>query len=178
MVLPIYEGTSQIQALMAMKDNLGRVLKDPQAFVREGAQLRWRSLSAKDPLERRSAAVRVFAHRALTHLITRTVAMKFKSIRHRRVTEWGKAFAHMDPKRDFSLAMLHAERLTKLLVDASVCELLWEQASRYPERRELLERWLVRAEPRSRYVFDELTSTGGSLLAWLAETEVEADAAE
>src|SRR4029453_15546156 len=30
MVMPIYEGTSQIQALMAMKDTLGGILKNPQ----------------------------------------------------------------------------------------------------------------------------------------------------
>ena len=54
-VMPIYEGTSQIQALMAMKDTLGGILKRPQAFVRRMAQARWRSLSASDALERRVA---------------------------------------------------------------------------------------------------------------------------
>ena len=48
LVMPIYEGTSQIQALMAMKDTLGGILKNPQRFVRRGAQARWRALSARD----------------------------------------------------------------------------------------------------------------------------------
>jgi alkylation response protein AidB-like acyl-CoA dehydrogenase len=34
LVMPIYEGTSQIQALMAMKDTLGGIIRNPQAFVR------------------------------------------------------------------------------------------------------------------------------------------------
>ena len=29
--MPIYEGTSQIQSLMAMKDTLGGIIRDPQA---------------------------------------------------------------------------------------------------------------------------------------------------
>src|SRR3954463_830295 len=51
MVMPIYEGTSQIQSLMAMKDTLGRIMKNPQDFLARVAQARWRSLSATDPLD-------------------------------------------------------------------------------------------------------------------------------
>jgi hypothetical protein len=43
LVMPIYEGTSQIQSLMAMKDTLGGIMKNPQAFVTRVAQARWRS---------------------------------------------------------------------------------------------------------------------------------------
>src|SRR5690349_19948893 len=38
MVMPIYEGTSQIQSLMAMKDTLGGIIKRPQAFVKRLGQ--------------------------------------------------------------------------------------------------------------------------------------------
>jgi hypothetical protein len=55
LVMPIYEGTSQIQSLMAMKDTLGVILKNPQGFVRRLSQARWRSLSASDPLQKRLA---------------------------------------------------------------------------------------------------------------------------
>ena len=48
MVFPIYEGTSQIQALMAMKDNLMSAVRDPRRFMRKSAQARWRSVSGKD----------------------------------------------------------------------------------------------------------------------------------
>jgi hypothetical protein len=50
LVMPIYEGTSQIQSLMAMKDTLGGIMKNPQRFLRRAAQSRWRSVSARDPL--------------------------------------------------------------------------------------------------------------------------------
>ena len=57
LVLPIYEGTSQIQSLMAMKDTLGNILKRPQEFVRRIAQARWDSTAKRDPLERRNLAL-------------------------------------------------------------------------------------------------------------------------
>src|SRR6185295_1185524 len=40
LVMPIYEGTSQIQALMATKDHLGAAVKNPAAFLRRSARAR------------------------------------------------------------------------------------------------------------------------------------------
>ena len=45
---------------------------------------------------------------------------------------------------------------------------LLEQATSHPERRELLERWLDRAELRARALHEEITTSGERLLARLA----------
>jgi alkylation response protein AidB-like acyl-CoA dehydrogenase len=173
-VMPIYEGTSQIQALMAMKDTLGGILKNPQDFVRRVAQARVRAMSARDPLERRAARVTQLALSAQQHLLSRTVADKFRSLRDKPVTEWPRAVAKgWNPKRDFEFAMLHAERLTRLLADEAIAEVLVGQARRFPERRELAERWLERAEPRCRHLSDEILSTGGRLLGKLASLDAD-----
>ena len=42
-----------------------------------------------------------------------------------------------DPKRDFAYAMLHAERLTRMLADVTISRSLIKQAEKFPERREL-----------------------------------------
>ena len=172
LVTPIYEGTSQIQALMAMKDNLQHVMRNPQDFVKRVAQARWRSISARDPLERRVARMRSLSLAALQHLLSRTATDKIKGLSQVPVTTWPQAFTkNWDPKRDFAFAMLHAERLTRLLADAAICEILYEQASRHRERREVLDRYLDRAEPRSRFLYDEITTTGERLLATLRPEE-------
>jgi alkylation response protein AidB-like acyl-CoA dehydrogenase len=171
LVMPIYEGTSQIQSLMAMKDTLGGIMKNPQAFVRKMAQARWRSLSAKDPLERRVAKLQLSSLSAQNHLLTRTAADKVRSLSGKPVGEWPDAFLkNWDPKRDFAYAMLHAERLTRLLTDEVVAETLFEQCLQHPERRELCERWLERCEPRSRFLHDEITGSGERLLKQLARS--------
>jgi 3-(methylthio)propanoyl-CoA dehydrogenase len=181
-VMPIYEGTSQIQGLMAMKDTLGGIIKRPGEFVTRLGQARWRSVSARDPAERRVARLQALSLSAQQHLVTRTAADKLRSLADVPMPRWRDTLTRQwDPKRDFALAMLHAERLIRLLADEAVAEILLEQASSHPERRELLERWLDRAEPRARALHDEITTTGERLLARLAgnaPTSPVAEAAE
>ena len=167
MVLPIYEGTSQIQALMAMKDTLMGVLSNPKAFVQRNAAARWRSRSARSEHDRRVARLQVLSYKAVQHLMSRLAGTKISEVRKQPVSRWSESFKDWDPKRDFALAMLHAERLTKILADVVVCELLLEQGKAHVERLEILERYLERAEPRCRYLFDEITRTGGRLLSTL-----------
>ena len=177
LVMPIYEGTSQIQSLMAMKDTLGGIIKNPQGFVRRLAQANWRSVSARDGLEKRVAKLQALSLSAQQQLVTRTAGDKFKSLRSVPLAQWPNAFLKdWNPKRDFAFAMLHAERLTRILADEAICEELLRQAKRFPKRRELLERYLERAEPRCRFLADEIATTGDRLLASLKSREPQARA--
>lgn len=167
-VLPIYEGTSQIQALMAMRDTLVGISKAPRAFAKRVMSSRWRALAARDVLERRVARLQQISASAQQHLITRTFAARMKALQGLPLRAWRRSlFEGWDPKRDFGIALLHAERLTRLLADEAIAEVLLAQAQRHPERRPLLERYLHRAEPRARFCHDEITSTGDLTLARL-----------
>ncbi len=170
MVMPIYEGTSQIQALMAMKDSLIGVLKNPRRFVRKAAKARWMKVSGSAN-ERRVAALQQIKYSTLQFLLSRLGANKFREVRHQPISTWGAAMKVFDPKKDFALAMLHAERLLKILNDVAVAEILLEQATSHPERQELFDRWMERAEPRCRFYKDEITTTGLRLLRTLREEE-------
>lgn len=170
MVLPIYEGTSQIQSLMAMKDAMTGIMSDPQRFLTRVAQAKWRSLSALDSLERRVARLASLGLGAQQHLIQRTAADKLRGLGKRPIAEWSREFfQNWDPKRDFAYAMLHAERLTRLLADVSIAELMLEQGRRHPERREILARHLDRCEPRCNALYEEITTRGDRLLASLRD---------
>ncbi|MBL8604830.1 MAG: acyl-CoA dehydrogenase family protein [Myxococcales bacterium] len=176
MVLPIYEGTSQIQALMAMKDSLAGVMKRPQAFAAALGQSKWRALSARDPLERAAAHVAWRAQSAQWYLVSRTAAGKLKSLQDRPLTEWQGALTRAwNPKRDFALAMLHAERLTRLLADEAITEILLDEARRHPDRRALLEAYLDRATLRCDALYEEITTRGGRLLGALAAETLAAE---
>jgi alkylation response protein AidB-like acyl-CoA dehydrogenase len=168
LVLPVYEGTSQIQSLMAMKDTLFGIVKKPQAFARRMGQARWRSVSSRDPLERRVAKLQLLSMSVQQYLLTRTAAGKLKTLTDVPVGKWGDVLKDWDPRRDFALAMLHAERLTRILIDEAVAEIFLEQCKEHPERREVLERWLARAELRSKFLHEEITTTGERILASLA----------
>jgi hypothetical protein len=172
LVFPIYEGTSQIQALMATKDTLKGIIKAPGEFLKRSAQARWRALSAADPLERRLARLQQLSYAAQQHIVTRSMAAKVRTARGDGGSAFSlELFTRWDPKRDFSFALLHAERLTRLLCDQAILEALFEQARRHSERRPILERYLDRAEPRARFLHDEITSTGRTVLAQLYRNE-------
>jgi hypothetical protein len=171
--MPIYEGTSQIQALMAMKDTLAGVMKDPAGFAKRLGSARWMALSAKDPLERRVARIYQSSLEAQQYLIRKTATDKLRSLRNVPMAKWSQAFLKdWNPKRDFSYAMLHAERLTQLLAHEAVCEVLLGQALRHAARRDVLERYLTYAEPTCRFLADVMTSTGKPLLRRLSDTAV------
>ena len=143
-------------------------MRNPQRFARRIAQARWNATASRDPLERRVAKLQVLSLSSQQHLITKTAADKFSQLRGLPLSEWPDRFLkNWDPKRDFSWALLHAERLTRLLADELICELLLEQAAQHPDRRELLERYIDRAEPRVRFLHDEITTTGERLLRQL-----------
>lgn len=171
LVAPIYEGTSQIQSLMAMKDTLMAVLKNPKTFVRRSAQAKWRSLSARDPLDRRVAKLQSLANNAIQHLLVNMGTGKLRGLSGKPISSWSKTFRQSwDPKTDFALAMLHSERLTKMLADSLICDILLKQVQADSTRRFILENYLERAEPRCRALLDEICTTGERLLSTLTDS--------
>ncbi len=178
LVLPIYEGTSQIQALMATKDTLLGVMRDPGRFLRGLAQANYRARAARDLRERRVAGLRAQVLTAQRVLMARIASDKAAALRGASLGDWRRGFTEdWDPKRDFGPALLHAERLTRMLADADIAELLFAQARQHPERGALLDRHLDRAEPRARFLLDTIRTTGDGLLARLRATAAAPDAA-
>ena len=173
LVLPIYEGTTQIQALMATKDTLLHITKNPQDLVRDSAQARWRSVSVRDPLERKVARIQALCFGAQQHLISKVAAAKIKALNGVPLTSWANTFMNWDPKVDFAPALLHAERLTTILTDVAISEILLKQSRRFPERRDLLERFVEQALPRAQYNHEMITTTGARVLSELYGTTEE-----
>ncbi|MEC9071452.1 MAG: hypothetical protein VX938_03695, partial [Myxococcota bacterium] len=107
-------------------------------------------------------------------LLLKTASGKLRGVAQLPMADWIEGLRDgWDPKRDFSFAMLHAERLTRMMADSAIATALWEQTERHPERGEVLERYLERAEPRCRYLRDAITNTGERLVARLEEEALE-----
>ena len=168
MVFPIYEGTSQIQGLMAMKDTLVGIMKRPSDFVKRLAQARIATLRNTDTDARDLARLQLLSLRSQQHLVGRVAADKLKAVAQTHVQGgWDALTDGWDPKRDFARAMLHAERLAMLLADEAIAEILYDQANRFPERRNVYRAFIERALPRARHLHDQITTTGDRLLKTL-----------
>jgi hypothetical protein len=171
LVLPVYEGTSQIQALMALKDNLQATIRNPGRFFGELASSRIESVRG-DPLDKALARLKSIELSAKQTIVTRIGADKLGDLRGRPVRDLMRSFMKdWDPKRDFSFGLLHAERLTKILTDVAIAHVLVKQAKRAAgteweqDRRELADSWIDKVEPRCRGVLGEIEATSGSLLS-------------
>ncbi len=178
LVLPVYEGTSQIQALMALKDALLAGIKNPQRFLARMATSKYNALRAKDDLDRRYFALESLSYSAQQHILLKIAKDKWSVAISGPLPKFLNTFLKKwDAKRDFSFGLLHAERLSRILSDVAVAEILVRQSHQFPERRDIAERWLERAEPRVRYNWDCIARTGDKFLERLKENEESSDEA-
>src|SRR5262249_14550802 len=141
LILPIYEGTSQIQALMATKDLLKSVLRNPRGLVGPVGFSPWLASAQLDGALGRDyhAAAHEFG-RALKYLLwdlARQLGPKRVAGLMRGDDELGE--------HELSFVLLSAERLTQMLAHLHVARLLGQQAQRWPERTPLAERFARRA---------------------------------
>jgi alkylation response protein AidB-like acyl-CoA dehydrogenase len=157
LVVPVYEGTSQIQALMALKDRLGAVIKDPVTFMRRAMEARVRARTTRGT-EQRLWQAEVLVARAIEHIVWRVLGRKVREEWKGQLSKGSlmERFGYLtqgflrswDAKQDFSFGLLHAERLTQMLSDLEVGRVLWRQGAEHPERLVYAERYIRRMLPR------------------------------
>jgi alkylation response protein AidB-like acyl-CoA dehydrogenase len=136
LILPIYEGTSQIQALMSLKDQVKWLVERPARWFSGPARV-------EAPYDTLGDAVREMAHEY-------NRALRF-ALRESLGTAGALALllrgaASLDAAR-LSYALLSAERLAAMLAFTRAAEALAAGAAAAPERRRLAERFVHRSLP-------------------------------
>jgi alkylation response protein AidB-like acyl-CoA dehydrogenase len=130
LITPIYEGTSQIQSLMAVKDLMKWTMQRPASLLRRGASQTLANASFDGRVGSDFAAARGHIVGALRGLIGRLARRKGPGLLRG---------AALDDD-DLGPILLHAERITEALAHTHVARVLAERARRIPERRPLAER--------------------------------------
>jgi alkylation response protein AidB-like acyl-CoA dehydrogenase len=140
LILPIYEGTSQIQSLMATKDLLKAVLREPRNLLRTGAfSPSLGSAHFSGSIGRLYAGALRDFDRALKFLLL-DIARNLGPGRLMTVLKGGDELS----EEEVQYVLLSAERLTQMLAHLHIGRLLAQQAERWPERQPLAERFLRR----------------------------------
>ncbi len=170
LILPIYEGTSQIQALMVLKDHLQHAMRNPAKFISKMASSKFETLSARSPEERQLARLKSLYYSAMQTIMTRMVADKFGDLKDKALTDWKAAFLKTwNPKTDFSFGLLHAERFCQITSKLWIAKALVKQALRVTdvavqkERLLLATRFMERAEPKMRGLLYEIEASKHSV---------------
>ena len=156
LILPIYEGTSQIQSLMAVRDLMRVVLRHPASLLRGGpTPMLGRARFGGDFAAARGTLVGSL--RGLIAGMARRGGLALVRGR-RQPTE--------DEIRPF---MLHAERITETLAHLHVARSLLEQAARVPERRAVADRAARRARIVAKRNAEAIASGDGGVFARVDE---------
>jgi alkylation response protein AidB-like acyl-CoA dehydrogenase len=135
LILPIYEGTSQIQALMSLKDQVKWGLERPW-------RLAFGPVGVEAPPDTLGDALREMAgeyNRALRFALRESVG----------VAGIVRGLAGRNPSdgEDFGYALVSAERLCAILAHVRAAEALAAHAAASSERRRLADRFVHRALP-------------------------------
>jgi alkylation response protein AidB-like acyl-CoA dehydrogenase len=167
---PIYEGTSQIQSLMVLKDHLQRAMRNPALFLAAHAKAKLETVHSLDSVHAAYARIKSIYFSAVQTILTQMVVDKFGDLKGQPLLHFKPAFlASWNPKKDFSFGLLHAERFTKIAAMRAASKELVRQAdakkgeSEYAFRRQVAERYMNRSEPRMRGLLLEIEHTRTSI---------------
>jgi alkylation response protein AidB-like acyl-CoA dehydrogenase len=142
LILPIYEGTSQIQSLMATKDLLKAIVRDPRSLLVPGGHSPWLIAARFD-----GEIGRIYrsALRSFGAAVSWLMVDLGRQVGPRRAAQLMRGKSTELEDADLAYVLLSAERLTQMLAYLHIGRLLAQQAQRWPARRPLAERFLRRA---------------------------------
>jgi alkylation response protein AidB-like acyl-CoA dehydrogenase len=168
-VFPIYEGTSQIQALMALKDTMKDVLDDPAGFSGKLLRSYFRQFTTSG-LEKKLASAEWHLYSSIAYLLWKVLREAAKSTGQETFSPGFFASLKEALKTNpdlFAYAKLHAERLTIIKALVHISRILLGQAHLSEERRRLAERFIHKMHPVVKMHASYVKSGDRSTLAYI-----------
>ena len=161
LILSIYEGTSQIQALMCVKDTLKDVIRRPMEFAEVALGLKLQSLAEKDGLRRKFNRLKQITNSAIVALLFRLVKQNIRvslsATKPGDILKLVKVLSRDLVKfENLRPALLHAERICEMKCAVHMARALLEDAHEDPSRAWIAERFMVKSLPHLQKLKDEI----------------------
>lgn len=152
-ILALYEGTSQIQALMCVKDTMKSVIRRPASLIETALGIKLQKLRTRDPIKRLLYEAKQIESSAVISLLVRLFKVNAQAtmseVKDSDLLRMVKHLASdLMKMQNISPAMLHAERLTEIKALVALGECLYRDGELDSSRRWVAERFLTRALPR------------------------------
>ncbi|MBU6154172.1 MAG: acyl-CoA dehydrogenase family protein [Bdellovibrionales bacterium] len=152
----LYEGTSQIQSLMALKDHIKKVMKNPGRFVQSMVGTHpIGTLIEKNEFKKTYLQLQHEFQRNLATLILNCFSPGSGLLE--KLTHLNDYF-HREFWTDMEKLermMTHSETLCQALSHLEIIKVLGKQAARDAQRRELFERYLLLVKPRLASIYKD-----------------------
>lgn len=153
LILSIYEGTSEIQALMCIKDTMKDLMRKPRQFAENVVGLRVSLMREKDPAKRKYYKMKQLLNQSLIKLLTKLVTTNVQdTISENKSSDIIRLIGHIKndlPKfENLSPALLHASRITEMKAIVAMAKSALEDAKESPDRHQYAERFINRFYPR------------------------------
>ena len=123
LIYPIYEGTSQIQSLMVLKDTLKDVAVQATGFLGSLAGAWAESMVVRDPVKSKLLEARNELNQGIKHILLSITKDKFKSdveaLKQQKIQDFlkGLSLNLLSEKTDLTLPFLWAERFCRITCD-------------------------------------------------------------
>lgn len=119
LIYPIYEGTSQMQALMSMKDTIKQVIKDPKNIVGDLLTRTYLSFLDRSPVHRKLHKMIQIEKKAVVKILTRLVSVNMTAqLSENSSSDWLRVIQvlkqNLSNFSNLSPALLNAEKLCEI----------------------------------------------------------------
>jgi alkylation response protein AidB-like acyl-CoA dehydrogenase len=152
----LYEGTSQIQALMAMKDYIKKLMKNPARFVQSMVSAHpIGSLGERSEFKKAYLSLQYEFQKSLAGLVLSCFTPGtglFEKLTHLSDTFDRKTWQDQEK---LERMMTHAETLCQALSMIEIIKVLGKQAEKDPARKALFFRYLGIAKPRLAAIYSD-----------------------
>ena len=169
-IYPIYEGTSQIQSLMVLKDTLKDVGSQAAGFLGSLAGAWAESKVTRNPVKSKVLQARNELNQGIKTMLGSIIRSKFKSdiedLKQQNIQQFLKDFSLqlLTSKTDLTFPFLCAERFTRITCDYYTLKCM---ADRCPEGDKDREKWILefaelaipRMQLENHYMLHRLPST-------------------
>lgn len=161
LILPLYEGTSQIQALMCVKDTLKDVIRQPRRFIETALGLRVQTLRVGDTLRKKLYRARQLESSAVVAILLRLLKANARAsiseVKSADLLRMVKILSRdLIKMENVGPALMHAERLVEIKSLVALAECLVWDAEAEPSRKDLAERFLNKTWPRLQMLKGEI----------------------
>jgi alkylation response protein AidB-like acyl-CoA dehydrogenase len=168
-IYPIYEGTSQIQSLMVLKDTLKDVAQHAAGFLGSLAGAWAEAKVTLDPVKSSLLHARNELNQAIRRILLSIIKDKFKAdiedLKQSKIQEFIKEFSLnlLTEKTDLTYPFLSSERLTRITCDYYALKCLADNSGKDQNRRDFILDFAELALPRMKmentYMADRISST-------------------